>query len=84
MAVPLEKEVANLRLQLNALEKATREASLPEAIARMRKTVKWSSIVIAVALVVSALISMARDRELRALEERIERLEKALPPPKSM
>lgn len=84
MVSPLEKEVANLRLQLNALERAAKDVSLPEAVTRMRKTVKWSSIIIAVALVVSALISRIRDVKIRALEERIERLEKALPPPKSM
>lgn len=84
MSNSLERQVADLRLHINALEKAAKDGSLPEALTNMRKTVKWSSLVIAAALVMSALIRLAQDGEIRALEKRIEHLEKALPSPRSM
>lgn len=72
----LEQQIANLRLQLDALEKSTKAASLPEAVVAMRKTVKWSAIVIAVALVVSSLVRLASDQRIDELEKRVQLLEK--------
>ena len=76
--------MADLRLQIDALEKTTKATSLPEALVSMRKTGEWSSVVIALALIISALIRLVQDGEIRALEKRIEHLEKALPSPRSM
>lgn len=71
----LEMQVVNLRLQLDALQKATQEASLPEAVTKMRNTVKWSAMGIAIALIVSSLVRMFEASEIKSLEKRIERLE---------
>lgn len=67
--------LADLRLQVNALETVAKSASLPETIAQARKTVRWSAIVVAVALVLSSLIKFWGDERVRSLEKRIEQLE---------
>ena len=67
--------LADLRLQVNALEVVAKSASLPETIAQARKTVRWSAVIVAVALVVSSLIKLWGDERVRSLEKRIEVLE---------
>ena len=67
--------LADLRLQVNALETVARSASLPETIAQARRTVRWSAIIIAIALVMSSLIKFWGDARVRSLEKRIEQLE---------
>ena len=67
--------LADLRLQVNALETVAKSASLPETIAQARKTVRWSAIVVALALIVSSLIKLYGDERVRSLERRIEQLE---------
>lgn len=76
MSDTLDRQVANLRLQLAALEETTKAASLPTAVSSLRKTVTWSAIVIALALVLSSLIRMWSDDRVHVLEKRIEQLEK--------
>ena len=75
----VSREIANLKLQIDALQKTAQAASLPEAIAKMRGTVRWSAVAIAVALVVSSIVRMVSDSEVRELRTRVERLEKSLP-----
>jgi hypothetical protein len=72
----LEMQVVNLRMQLDVLEKATKGASLPEAVTQIRNTVQWSAILISVALVGSSLIRMFDTSEVKTLEKRIQILER--------
>jgi hypothetical protein len=67
--------LANLRLQVDALETVAKNASLPETIAQARKTVRWSAIIVAIALIVSSLVKLYGDERVRSLEKRIEQLE---------
>ena len=67
--------LADLRLQVNALEVVAKSVSLPETIAQARKTVRWSAVVVAAALIVSSLIKFWGDERVRSLEKRIEQLE---------
>ncbi len=76
MSDQASRDIANLKLQLDALQKAAQAASLPEALAGMRATLKWSAIVIAVALVVSSVIRLFADTDTRDLRRRVEALEK--------
>jgi hypothetical protein len=67
--------LANLRLQVDALETVAKNASLPETVAQARRTVRWSAFVVALALVISSLIKFWGDERVRSLEKRIELLE---------
>lgn len=67
--------LADLRLQVNALETVTKAASLPETVAQARRTVRWSAFVVALALVVSSVIRYVGDRHVDAFEKRLEHLE---------
>jgi hypothetical protein len=67
--------LANLRLQVDALETVAKNTSLPESVAQARKTVRWSAIVVAIALIASSLIKFWGDERVRSLEKRIELLE---------
>jgi ABC-type sulfate transport system permease component len=77
MPPSLEQQLANLRLEINALAQATKTVSVPEAVSSVRNTMKWSAIVIAIALVISSLIRMATDERVKTLEKRVEALEKS-------
>jgi hypothetical protein len=70
------RDVANLKLQFDALQKSVQTVSLPEALAKMRSTLKWAAVVVAIALVASSLIRMFSDTEIRDLRQRVETLEK--------
>jgi hypothetical protein len=67
--------LANLRLQVDAIETVAKNASLPETIAQARKTVRGSAVIVAIALIVSSLIKFWGDEHVRSLENRIEQLE---------
>jgi len=69
--------LANLRLQVDALETVAKSASLPETVAQARRTVRWSAILVALALVISSLIKLYGDTQARSLEKRVEQLEAA-------
>jgi hypothetical protein len=73
----VSRSLADLKLQVNALETVAKNASLPETVAQARKTVRWSAIIVAVALIVSSLIKFWGDERVRSLEKRIEQLEVA-------
>lgn len=76
----LEQQIANLRLQIDALEKSAKTASLPDSISGMRRTVRWSAILVAAALIVSSVVHLVSNDHVQALEQRVEVLEKKLPP----
>ena len=67
--------LANLRLQVDALEVVVKSTSLPASIAKARKTVRWSALFVALALIVSSVIKLVGDERVRSLEKRIEQLE---------
>ena len=70
------RQVADLRLQVDALQVIAKSASLPETMNAVRKTIRISAILICCALLVSSVIRAWDDRQVRALEERIEVLER--------
>lgn len=69
------RDIANLKLQMDALQKTAQTASLPEALTKMRATVKWSAVIIAIALVISSVLRLVADSDVRDLRRRIEKLE---------
>lgn len=69
------KQLADLRLQVNALEIGTKGSSLPDMLKQTRRTVTWSAVLIAIALIVSSVIKIYGDDRMRDLQHRIETLE---------
>lgn len=70
------KDIANLRMQINALEAAAKNQSIPATVQEARATLRWSAIVIAAALLVSSLLKYRSDSRVERLEKRVEMLEK--------
>lgn len=75
----VEQQIANLRLEVSALETATKVASLPHAVVQMRRTMALSALGVALALIVSSVIRMYDSDRYHSLEHRIELLERGLP-----
>lgn len=69
------KQLADLRLQVNALEVVSKGSSLPDMLRQTRRTVTWSAILIAIALIVSSVIKIYGDTRIKNLEDRIQMLE---------
>ena len=78
-AVPTQviRQIADLRMQVAALETTTKHASLPEMLKQTRRTIFWSALLVAIALVVSSVVRVCSDSKARALEDRIQQLERA-------
>lgn len=70
------RDIANLRMQVNALEVTARNESLPTSMKETRSTMRWSAAVIAVALVLSSAVKFCGDSQVQRLEKRVEVLEK--------
>lgn len=70
------QQVADLRLQVSALEVAAKNGSLPEMLKQTRRTITWSAILVAAALIISSAFRACSDARVSALERRIETLEK--------
>lgn len=70
------EHIANLRMQVNALEITAKNVSLPETLGKARSTVRWSAIIVSAALLASAAIHVWADKRVERLEKRIETLEK--------
>lgn len=75
-ATRVARDIADLRIQVNALEVAAKPESLPVLLRETRSTVRWSAAVIAIALVVSSLVKYCNDNRVEHLEKCIEALEK--------
>lgn len=75
-ADPLARQVADLQLQLVQLKAVTKETALPEVVKQMRVTLKWSALVVAVALLISSLLRIFVPTPDDALVRRVERLER--------
>lgn len=75
-AAQLVRQLADLRLQVNALEVAAKNGSLPEMLKQTRRTIMWSAVIVAVGLIVSSTFRACSDSRVNALEHRIETLER--------
>lgn len=71
----IARSLADLRLQVDALETVTKAASLAETMKQARRTVHWSAALVAAALIVSSLIKWYSDDRVQTLEKRVEQLE---------
>jgi hypothetical protein len=71
------RDIADLRMQVHALEVTARNETLPASVKEARSTLRWSAIVIAAALVVSSLLKYCGDGRVERLEKRVEALEKS-------
>jgi uncharacterized membrane protein len=71
----LVKQLANLRLQVSALEDTARSGSLPGMLKQTRRTILWSAVLVAIALLGSSVIRVWSDTKARSLEQRVEQLE---------
>ncbi len=69
------RELANLRLEISALASRMSAATLPDAIKGVRRTVKWSALGIAIALLANGVLHVWGSTKLEHLEQRVERLE---------
>lgn len=74
-AAQIAKQLADLRLQVNAIETVSKGSSLPEMLKQTRRTITWSAILIAIALIVSSAIKLYGDTHIKNLEDRIQALE---------
>lgn len=70
------RDIADLRIQVNALEVAAKNESLPASMKETRVTMRWSAVIIAAALVVSSVLKYCGDSRVDRLEKRVEALEK--------
>jgi hypothetical protein len=70
------RDIADLRIQVNALEMTAKNEALPASMKEIRVTMRWSAIVIAAALVVSSILKYCADSRVARLEKRVEALEK--------
>lgn len=70
------KKLADVRLQVHALQAATKDASLPETLKQTRRTIHWSAAAIAVALIVSSCIKACTDARVHDFDHRLEVLER--------
>lgn len=73
-------QIANLRIQVSTLEAAAKTGSLPEMLRQTRKTMVWSAVLVAIALLGSSVIrwwsDRALDQRLEVLEHRVETMER--------
>lgn len=73
----VSKHLADLRLQVNALTIAAKDASLSHMLAQTRRTMHIATVVIALALVSSASIKACSDARVDSFEHRLDVLERA-------
>jgi hypothetical protein len=71
------KQLADLRLQVNALEVVAKNGSLPEMLKQTRRTILASAVLVVAALIGSSVIRSCQDAKVRSLEQRIDQLEHA-------
>jgi hypothetical protein len=69
------RDIANLRIEVSTLSGQVSAASLPGALAGVRRTVTVAAILVSAALLASSAIHAWSTREVRDLRRRIERLE---------
>lgn len=69
------RDIANLRIEVSTLSGQVSGASLPTALAGVRRTVTVAAILVSAALLASSAIHAWSTREVRDLSRRVERLE---------
>lgn len=69
------RHIADLRMQVSALQVAAKNESLPESVKQTRMTIRWSALLIAAALIASSLLKYCGDERVHNLERRVEALE---------
>lgn len=69
------RDIANLRIEVSTLSDQVSGASLPKALAAVRRTVTVAAVLVSAALLASSAIHAWSAREVRDLRHRIERLE---------
>lgn len=81
------RDLADLQMQVNALQVAAKNESLVASMKETRVTMRWSAIVIAAALVISSTMKLCGDsrvetleKQVQALERRVQALEPSRPP----
>lgn len=70
------RDLANLRLEVHALATKINAESLPDHLRGLRRTISWSAVVIAFALLMSGVMHMCGTSKIDKLEKRVEQLEK--------
>lgn len=73
------RDIANLRIEVSTLSDQVSGASLPKALASIRRTVTTAAALVSAALLVSSTIHACATREVRDLRYRVERLEAQSP-----
>lgn len=69
------RDIANLRIEVSTLSDRVSGASLPQALAAVRRTVTMAAILVSAALLASSAIHAWSAREVRDLRYRVEHLE---------
>lgn len=69
------RQIADLRLQVNALEVATKSGSLPDMLRQTRRTIWLTATLICIALFASVFVRTWQDRRTQDLEDRVKALE---------
>lgn len=69
------KQLADLRLQVSAIEVATKASSLPDMLRQTRRTIWITGMLICASLVASAFIRICQNTSAPVLEDRIKALE---------
>lgn len=76
VAAQIAKQLADLRLQVNALEVVAKNGSLPEMLGQTRRTILFSALLVAAALLALGVMYIWGNARVRDLQERIEHLER--------
>jgi len=71
----IARQLADLRLQVSALEVSTKTHSLPDMLRQTRRTIWMTGILICAALVASLCVRTWQDHRIQALEDRVKLLE---------
>lgn len=69
------RDIANLRIEVSTLSEQVSGASLPKALAAVRRTVTMAAVLVSAALLASSGIHACATREVRDLRQHVERLE---------
>ena len=69
------RDLADLRLKVNALEIVSKSTSLAEMLKQMRRAIWWSALLVVLALLGSSFVRVWQDHRVRELEDRLQTLE---------
>lgn len=75
------QHLADLRLQVSALESATKAASYIDVLHKTRRTFMLAALLLSAALITSAFIRNCQNSQIRALQHRLDDIERVTPRP---